>query len=104
MRIRTILQGFVTQFEGQPLGWIHGLGLLGGDSEKRGVERRNIFLDLKGPALAASQRSRPVSGMPTHRSNRPAHCAYPGVRHLGDKKHRCCIGPSAPRSRLIVSL
>ena len=52
-RIRTILQGFVTQFEGQSLGRIHRLGLLGGDSEKRGVECRNIFLDLKWKCISS---------------------------------------------------
>lgn len=64
VRIRTIFQGLVTQFQGQALGRIHCLGLLGSDSKKWSVEGRNIFLDLKGTALAASQRSRPVSGLP----------------------------------------
>lgn len=64
MLIHTILQGLVTQFEGQALRRIHRLGLLGSDSEKWGIEGRNIFLDLRGTALAASQRNRPVSGRP----------------------------------------
>lgn len=60
----TILQGLVTEFERQPLRRIHGLCLLGGDFEKRGVKGRNIFLDLTGTALAGHRGDRPVSGRP----------------------------------------
>lgn len=98
----------VAQFEGQALGGIHGLGLfLGGDCERTGASKvatSTSTSQVDRKCISSVTEEQAGQRVPTRQSNHPAHCACPGGRHLGDGKHRCCIGPSAPRSGLMAPL